>query len=230
MTRLKTKPKIQSKTSKKVELISHEAKLLKGYFGDDNNGKILLPNFQRKFVWTPDQQKKLIAAVLAGVPIGSVLLLGSDKTDMAVRQLCFNDMKINADKNASRKYLLDGQQRLSSLKNAFTDVCHAPDNWKTQDRGELKQDLPENLQIRWFLKITDDDFGVKNAYFGKKGDISPAHYVEKLRYTSADDEVLWGDKEYDGELSGRCVNNDEIPLWKINNRFFVADIFSKNSI
>ena len=195
------------------------------YFKDDNTGNILLPNFQRKFVWTPDQQKKLIASALAGVPIGSVLLLKSEKTDMAVRQLCFNDMKINPDKNASREYLLDGQQRFSSLKNAFTDVCQAPDNWKTQDRGELKQDLPENLQIRWFLDIEDGDFDLQNASFEERKDISPTHYIGKLHYTAG--EKYWLGEKHDEELKGYCVKESRIPLWKLSEWGFICDILKQ---
>ena len=37
--------------------------------------KILLPDFQREFVWKDEeQQKNVIASVLAKMPIGSILL------------------------------------------------------------------------------------------------------------------------------------------------------------
>ena len=40
------------------------------------NNRILLPNFQRDFVWREeDNQKNLVASVLTKMPIGNILLL-----------------------------------------------------------------------------------------------------------------------------------------------------------
>lgn len=40
------------------------------------NNKILLPDFQREFVWKDEEmQKKIVASVLAKMPVGSILLL-----------------------------------------------------------------------------------------------------------------------------------------------------------
>lgn len=198
------------------DLVQHNQKTIKAYIADDEKGKILLPNFQRKFVWTPDQQKKLISSLLAGVPIGSVLLLKSPTTDMAVRQLCFDRLMINPDKNSERQYLLDGQQRFSSIKNAFSDVCSA-NNWE-----ELKSYLPKDLQIRWFLKIDDDDFGVKNASFTPEYS-EPNHYKEKLYYSGREDEKFW-DVSYKEDLMNYCRDQSCIPLWKIQDGFFIRDL------
>ena len=41
--------------------------------------EILLPDFQRQFVWKEEEiQKKLVASVLTRLPIGSILLLKSN--------------------------------------------------------------------------------------------------------------------------------------------------------
>ena len=40
--------------------------------------EILLPDFQRQFVWKEEIQKKLVASVLTRLPIGSILLLRSN--------------------------------------------------------------------------------------------------------------------------------------------------------
>lgn len=45
---------------------------------DIDNKKILLPDFQRDFVWKDEErQKKIVASVLTKMPIGSILLLQS---------------------------------------------------------------------------------------------------------------------------------------------------------
>ena len=48
--------------------------------------EILLPDFQRKFIWKEEEkQGRLIASVLAKMPIGSILLLDSDAKDYAYK-------------------------------------------------------------------------------------------------------------------------------------------------
>ena len=48
--------------------------------------QILLPDFQREFVWKDeDQQKQLVASVLCKMPVGSILLLESDPDDYAAK-------------------------------------------------------------------------------------------------------------------------------------------------
>ena len=43
--------------------------------------EILLPDFQRQFVWKEEEiQKKLVASVLTRLPIGSILLLRSNSS------------------------------------------------------------------------------------------------------------------------------------------------------
>ena len=45
---------------------------------DIESKKILLPDFQRDFVWKDEEkQKKIVASVLTKMPIGSILLLTS---------------------------------------------------------------------------------------------------------------------------------------------------------
>ena len=51
---------------------------LKDLIGKIEKKDILLPDFQRGFVWKDEeQQRKIVASVLAKMPIGSILLLKS---------------------------------------------------------------------------------------------------------------------------------------------------------
>lgn len=51
-----------------------------------NKHEILIPDFQRKFVWKDEeQQKKLVASVLCKMPIGSILLLQANPNDYAAK-------------------------------------------------------------------------------------------------------------------------------------------------
>lgn len=51
-----------------------------------NKNEILLPDFQRNFVWKDEeQQKKLVASVLCKMPIGSILLLQANPNEYAAK-------------------------------------------------------------------------------------------------------------------------------------------------
>ena len=48
--------------------------------------KMLLPDFQRGFVWKDEEQRKIVASVLAKMPIGSILLLKSKPDEYASKK------------------------------------------------------------------------------------------------------------------------------------------------
>ncbi|MEI7988742.1 MAG: DUF262 domain-containing protein [Chloroflexota bacterium] len=86
-------------------------------------GKIVLPQFQRNFVWSRDDITALLISIFQGHFIGSFLFLNADSENIpfAVRSLQGIDLSIaNLRPDAM---VLDGQQRLTSLHYAFA----APD-------------------------------------------------------------------------------------------------------
>lgn len=40
-----------------------------------NDGEVVLPDFQRSFIWEPEDVRELLVSVLGGYFIGSLLLL-----------------------------------------------------------------------------------------------------------------------------------------------------------
>ena len=52
---------------------------IKDLFKQVEEKKIILPNFQREFVWERDQQKNLLASLFTSITIGSVLFLEYEK-------------------------------------------------------------------------------------------------------------------------------------------------------
>jgi len=81
-------------------------------------GGIVLPDFQRSFIWEPEDVRELLVSVLGGYFIGSMLILeGSrDEIPFALRLIEGVD-KVNPEaKIASMvKVILDGQQRTTAL-------------------------------------------------------------------------------------------------------------------
>lgn len=114
------------------------------------NQQILLPDFQRRFVWDKEEkQASLIASVLAKMPIGSILLLTVKADEYAYRKIgCktrkrADELGISGEVNA----LLDGQQRLTVLANAFSDIVF-------DMAGQASELIQQNsLKRRFFLRL-----------------------------------------------------------------------------
>lgn len=85
---------------------------------DVKSGDIKLPKFQRAFVWNKDDILKLLDSVYRGYPIGSILLWLTHERLATERKIA--DLEINERPDAYPfNYLLDGQQRLSTLCGAL---------------------------------------------------------------------------------------------------------------
>lgn len=71
-------------------------------------GSIALPQFQRGYVWSRDQVRKLMRSVYLGYPVGSLLMWETHTESANAR----GDAPLAA---GTVKLLLDGQQRITSL-------------------------------------------------------------------------------------------------------------------
>ena len=82
------------------------------------SGDILLPRFQRSFVWNRTQVLELLDSVARNYPIGSMLLWQSRKALANIRNIA--DLAVvEARPEYPVNYLLDGQQRLSTICGAL---------------------------------------------------------------------------------------------------------------
>jgi hypothetical protein len=81
-------------------------------------GEIRLPNFQRPFVWKKKEVLKLLDSIYNSYPIGSILLWYTSERLSSERTIA--DIELSNDKNFyPTHYVLDGQQRLSTLCGAL---------------------------------------------------------------------------------------------------------------
>lgn len=81
-------------------------------------GEIKLPKFQRPFVWKRKEVIKLLDSIYKGYPIGSILLWYTSEKLASERTIA--ELEISSDREVyPTNYLLDGQQRLSSLCGAL---------------------------------------------------------------------------------------------------------------
>lgn len=111
-------------------------------------GDILLPKFQRSFVWERPQIISLLDSVGRGYPIGSVLLWQSRQELRSQNRIA--DLEIQLPKpDYPVNYLLDGQQRLSTICAAMY--------WNGTD-ARSRWNLAYDLRIQQFVHLdTLDD-------------------------------------------------------------------------
>ncbi len=92
---------------------------LKELLGDIHTRRTALPDFQRDFVWEPAATQELIVSISSGFPAGSILRVRDEKRFFAAREF-EGAPKLDGHKHTF--LVLDGQQRLTSLYQAFFGV------------------------------------------------------------------------------------------------------------
>jgi hypothetical protein len=92
---------------------------LKDLLGEINNRTTVLPDFQRDFVWDPSATQELIVSIANNYPAGSILRVRDAKRVFAAREF-EGAPALNGAKHTF--LVLDGQQRLTSLYQAFYGV------------------------------------------------------------------------------------------------------------
>lgn len=81
---------------------------------DIDKGIIKIPQFQRDFVWSLKQSAKLVDSIIKGYPIGTFILWESNEELRSVRNIGGADLP-ETPKGSMVQYVLDGQQRMTSL-------------------------------------------------------------------------------------------------------------------
>ena len=110
-------------------------------------GDILLPKFQRDFVWKPAEILRLLDSIARNYPIGGILLWQSKEhlaSERTIADLAIAESKPEYPVN----YLLDGQQRLSTICGVLY--------WKPGD-PHSRWNVVYDLRSEKFLHLTTLD-------------------------------------------------------------------------
>ena len=85
---------------------------------DLDSGQLALPDFQRSFVWAPDETRELLVSMIRSFPAGALLFLQGGGATFKARAA------EGAPQMTGRPsfLVLDGQQRLTSLYQAIYGV------------------------------------------------------------------------------------------------------------
>lgn len=85
-----------------------------------NSGDIRIPAFQRAYVWKQNQILDLLDSIIKNYPVGSVLLWSTSERLKHTRNIAGYKIPDNALEYPVN-YVLDGQQRISSIYATFSD-------------------------------------------------------------------------------------------------------------
>jgi hypothetical protein len=123
----------------------NQSKKYDAVFADIDTGRIKIPMFQREFVWDKEQTAKLLDSIIKGFPIGTFIFWKTREELRSVRNIGNINLP-NTPKGDSASYILDGQQRITSLYAVKKGIILTKDG-KEIDYKEISIDLsvdPDN--------------------------------------------------------------------------------------
>lgn len=136
------------------------------------SGDIRIPAFQRDYVWEPHQAAFLLDSIYKGFPIGTVVLWKTDARLSSEKNLGSFVLPEPA-KSYPVNYVLDGQQRLTSLFSAFqNDLQPVDDEWIDLYFDMLSEN---NIQESSFAALDVDEVDM-SRYFPIKTLFNPIEY------------------------------------------------------
>lgn len=94
--------------------LSPEIKSISELITEIASGEIKVPQFQRGYVWSPQQALNLLDSIANNYPIGSILLWRTTEELPAARNIS-NFQLPEIDATEPTDYVLDGQQRLTVI-------------------------------------------------------------------------------------------------------------------
>ncbi|WP_027393524.1 GmrSD restriction endonuclease domain-containing protein [Aquimarina latercula] len=103
-------------------------------------GQIKIPQFQRHFVWDLSSSAKLIDSILKGYPIGTLIYWRTNERLRAVRDIGNIELP-EPKKGEFVNYVLDGQQRITSLFASLKGEIIIRENGKQEDFSNIYIDL-----------------------------------------------------------------------------------------
>ncbi|HHX6980122.1 TPA: GmrSD restriction endonuclease domain-containing protein [Pseudomonas aeruginosa] len=176
-----------------------------------DNGEIKIPAFQRGYVWKQNQIIELLESIVKQYPIGSLLLWEAGEKEKLKSTRNIAGYKIpDRGENWPVNYVLDGQQRLTSIYAVFS--------------GEIEQDgvnekyNPDPDIFEIYYDFSSEKFIPKSeaaidseTQVSLRGIIDPIKLIDELGKLS---------KEYhqEAKLLSSIFLNYEVPVIQIKNR------------
>ncbi|MFD5618438.1 DUF262 domain-containing protein [Streptomyces yangpuensis] len=107
------------------------------------SGRIRIPRFQRSYRWEASDSERLFDSILRGYPIGNLLMW---RKPAAAAEITLGELRFDAPERSDALWVVDGQQRLTTLIGALTASEETVDR-----RFRIFYDLREKDQHKRFL-------------------------------------------------------------------------------
>ncbi|HID30427.1 MAG TPA: DUF262 domain-containing protein [Desulfobacterales bacterium] len=139
---------------------------------DITNGKLRIPNFQRRYVWRRSQMLELLDSIRRRYPVGSLLIWDTDLSLSSRPNI--GPIPIPEAGEGVSSYVLDGHQRLSTLAGALME--------SPVDAYSLVDDDPDPKRWEIWYNAQSEQF----EHLGAGDNVQPWHFpLHKLMDTIA---------------------------------------------
>ncbi|WP_339192763.1 DUF262 domain-containing protein [Paenibacillus sp. FSL W8-1287] len=136
---------------------------------DISNGRIKIPQFQREYVWELKAAAQLLDSIAKGFPIGTFIMWETQEELRSIRNIGNHNLP-STPQGHTTQYILDGQQRITSMYTCFKGLSIERDG-KIEDFSEIYIDLYagdddeivtvtlDNQTPERYIKVTDLLYG-----------------------------------------------------------------------
>ena len=171
-------------------------------------GDIKIPAFQRGFVWNQEQIIELLDSLYHNFPVGSILLWNSNQRLKSSRNI--GGIKLpDREPDYPVNYVLDGQQRLSTVFAAF-----CTERYFEEDSGSYTVD-PEIFNL--YFRFDDESFIPESSVEAERSVISLACLFNTEAFFTVLEPLSSDDQKSAKALYSR-FNNYEFPVVTISKR------------
>jgi len=172
-------------------------------------GRMRIPEFQRPLRWQWEDVRRLFDSIVKGYPIGNLLLW---KRLAPAAQIKLGGLRIDAKEFGEGWWVVDGQQRLTSLANALSEEGSKDERFA----------LAYNLRLENFVKPSREDDGY----------IVPLHVLFDLQRL-----IRWFTKEHpeasekldEASRVTKAIRQYQVPAYLVdqNDEAVLRDIFDR---
>lgn len=180
-------------------------------------GKILIPFFQRNFVWDKKDISYLFDSIYRGYPVGSLLFWKTRNMDIADNKIKIGPLEINREESGEVDAVVDGQQRLTSLAGVLL----------------LKNStISKEEESKWNLYF---DLKNESFVFPKKNQKPPYHWLPMNIVADTLEYLKWlrnlNEKSEWIETADnvvKAIRDYKIPVYRVDsNKSEVREIFER---
>jgi hypothetical protein len=135
-----------------MKLPEPQTRMFSSLVGEIEKGQIKIPQFQRDFVWTMQKSAGLIDSIIKGYPIGTFIFWRTKERLRSVKDLG-KQVLPDPEQGELVDYVLDGQQRLTSLFASLRGITLIREDGREDDFSKIFIDL--NAEESEQIVITD---------------------------------------------------------------------------